>query len=821
MNNSVPSVLKTILLLVFLAAAAQPAQAQLSAGYYDQYYTISNPGGMYDFQAYESLTFRQEVISRTETEIVLRVRTAKRAPQQMGSPYPVQALPDTFAPYLSPTSWIQSEDARIARIAAEIREAYPNANQHDLVYQVMLWNARHLQYGDPSGIHDAIYALENRVVNCIGYAHLPAALLRNLGIPARVVRTFVHRYPSFTRHYLLEVYYPEEDVWLTLEPQTISAPFNYNVFLYHDSDWNQQKHLVSRAFSIDPQTTVRLGLLSELPEVHETLQMDRPEPEISGHRRLIGQEFAVSGNTMVATAYRNQTGSFVEPEGYFIHLFIWERDENGLRFVQEINPEVVVPESFPRTTFRRIQRSPIFQAGVSTGFGYGSRGWIEERPAISDRFLVYRVNGINNIFKPFVFWEKAADGSWQYHSTFAYPDEWGNDFHEGPGYNFPAFHPDGDLYIAGIHGIVRMTLENNSWVPKEYIPKRNKDGMFAYGRSIAFNESGDRMIVGAPGRFTDDMVHNMERPTDRGYAEIFRRRAGGWVSAGVVQASDGHTGDQFGFSVAASGDRFIVGAPLNHAAGEEAGAAYIFEEDRATNRIRQTAVLRPASAIANDQHGTQVALRGMQAWVSAHQKATTIGNRGGGIFYFELEPSGQWAENKLFAPGTIIRNTFSGSNMNTHLINAGFTLALWDDELVAGAPGHSGWPDARTNNYGTFYFFEAPPAPESPRLVTDAGTALPAETALIQASPNPLFSASEITFDLSDPSEIELYLTPDENAGLRHGLFSGALEAGRYQIRLDASGLPAGQAQLHLRSGNTTHTLPLLILNPEEAEEVI
>lgn len=138
---------------------------------------------------------------------------------------------------------------------------------------VLRWNRQHLTYGEPSAIHTALEAFDVRVANCIGFAHLPAALLRNLGIPARVVRTFMVHGPHLTRHYLLEVYYPEDDQWLTFEPQTVSQPAGTNLFLYADADWNQDVHRITRAFSVDTRTHVLAGRRAEARLIHETDQL--------------------------------------------------------------------------------------------------------------------------------------------------------------------------------------------------------------------------------------------------------------------------------------------------------------------------------------------------------------------------------------------------------------------------------------------------------------------------------------------------------------------------------------------------------------------
>jgi Ca2+-binding RTX toxin-like protein len=101
----------------------------------------------------------------------------------------------------------------------------------------------------------------------------------------------------------------------------------------------------------------------------------------------------------------------------------------------------------------------------------------------------------------------------------------------------------------------------------------------AFGWSVAVD--GDRIVVGAPG---DD-----GKGADAGAAYVFERSGGVWSQTKKMLASDGVADDQFGRSVAVSGDRIAVGAP-----GQGLGDVYSYtgsgstwrsldEEARATN----------------------------------------------------------------------------------------------------------------------------------------------------------------------------------------------------------------------------------------------
>lgn len=84
--------------------------------------------------------------------------------------------------------------------------------------------------------------------------------------------------------------------------------------------------------------------------------------------------------------------------------------------------------------------------------------------------------------------------------------------------------------------------------------------------------SGNVAIVGSP---SDD-----DRGDDSGSVYLFDVLTGDQIAK--FTASDGAAGNKFGESVAISGDRFIVGSPFDDAGGLDAGSAYIFTDTSRT-----------------------------------------------------------------------------------------------------------------------------------------------------------------------------------------------------------------------------------------------
>ena len=135
-----------------------------------------------------------------------------------------------------------------------------------------------------------------------------------------------------------------------------------------------------------------------------------------------------------------------------------------------------------------------------------------------------------------------------------------------------------------------------------------------FGYSVA--KSGNYAIVGANGE-DPDASGNVRY--NAGSAYIFERTSGTWSQKQKIVASDRQADDQFGYSVAISGNYAIVGAyGEDHDASddnplEKAGSAYIFERTNGSWSQKQKIVASDREA--DDQFGRSVAIDGNYAIV--------------------------------------------------------------------------------------------------------------------------------------------------------------------------------------------------------------
>jgi hypothetical protein len=139
-----------------------------------------------------------------------------------------------------------------------------------------------------------------------------------------------------------------------------------------------------------------------------------------------------------------------------------------------------------------------------------------------------------------------------------------------------------------------------------------------FGYSVAV--SGDTVVVGAfeedssATGVNGDASDNSAR--DSGAAYVFVRSHTNWTQEAYLKASNTEAGDQFGGSVAVSGDTVVVGAAVRYGRrGAPLGAAYVFGRNGTT--WSQQADLQAYDPFERSNFGYAVALSGDTAVVGA------------------------------------------------------------------------------------------------------------------------------------------------------------------------------------------------------------
>jgi len=249
-----------------------------------------------------------------------------------------------------------------------------------------------------------------------------------------------------------------------------------------------------------------------------------------------------------------------------------------------------------------------------------------------------------------------------------------------------AYYEDG----AGINrGAVYIFSRNqggtNNWGEVAKLIASDPENVDYFGYSVAI--SGDTVVVGAPG---EDGLG-----TNRGAAYVFDRNEGGtdnWGEVAKLTASDPEDDDDFGFSVALSGDTVVVGSVYEDGLGINRGAAYIFDRDEGgTDNWGEVVKLTASDPEDSDWFGHSVTINGDYVMVGASLEDGTGTNRGS-VYIFDRNYGGadNWGEvAKLIASDAEDGDEFGGS------------MAIDGDYLIVGAH----YEDGAGTSRGAAYIF--------------------------------------------------------------------------------------------------------------------
>jgi hypothetical protein len=184
----------------------------------------------------------------------------------------------------------------------------------------------------------------------------------------------------------------------------------------------------------------------------------------------------------------------------------------------------------------------------------------------------------------------------------------------------------------------------------------------------AVSVSGDVAVVGSWGD-----------SDNTGAAYVFMKSSGGLPKVpqtAKLTASDGQSGNGFGFSVSISGNTIVVGAI--GVAGSP-GKAYVFvEPPTGWTDMTETAQLTASDGQANDEFGASVGISGSTIVVGAPHHTVNANSYEGAAYVF-VQPPGGWAHMTQTA-----ELTASDGAANAFL---GYSDSISSDTVAAGANG--------------------------------------------------------------------------------------------------------------------------------------
>ena len=222
-----------------------------------------------------------------------------------------------------------------------------------------------------------------------------------------------------------------------------------------------------------------------------------------------------------------------------------------------------------------------------------------------------------------------------------------------------------------------FTRSETVWTQGQQLTSTDGAAGDFFGQSVAI--SGNNVIVGAD---LDDVGAN----ANQGSAYVFRNLSNVWTQEAQKVASDGAASDNFGYSVAISGDTAIVGAYRDDGAFTDQGSVYIFT--RSGTVWSQQQKLENPDPAANDLFGYGVAISGDTVIVGAYQDDGTFTNQGAA--YVFTRSGTVWSQQqKLNNPDPALDDRF------------GISVAISGNTVIVGAY----IDDGAFTNQGSVYIF--------------------------------------------------------------------------------------------------------------------
>jgi hypothetical protein len=273
-----------------------------------------------------------------------------------------------------------------------------------------------------------------------------------------------------------------------------------------------------------------------------------------------------------------------------------------------------------------------------------------------------------------------------------------------------------------------------SWSQQAYVKASNTESADLFGNSVALSGDGNTLAVGAPledSSLTGVSPGSVNETTsgnaslNSGAVYVYSRSAGTWSQQAYVKASNTGDGDNFGNSVALSGDgnTLAVGAPFedgdttgvggtSNELAPDAGAAYVYT--RSGGAWSQQAYVKASNTGRGDNFGTSVALSGDGNALAVGAPLEDGGGTGigstpdesatdAGAAYFYTRSTGTWSQQTYVKASNT--DTLDNFGTSVALNSDGNTLAVGAQLEDGSSTGIDGTPDNSAANSGAVYLY--------------------------------------------------------------------------------------------------------------------
>jgi mucin-19 len=255
--------------------------------------------------------------------------------------------------------------------------------------------------------------------------------------------------------------------------------------------------------------------------------------------------------------------------------------------------------------------------------------------------------------------------------------------------NIVAISATGDENITGNAGVGLVYVfssGSSGWIQESIL-----SGSLAtetndfFGRSVAINSAGDRIIVGADG---DERISGS---AGEGVAYIFVSGSSGWVQQQILSGSlANNLSDSFGHSVGITsiGDRVIVSAinDENITGNGGIGLAYIFSSS-SVGWIQDAFISGSLATSSGDAFGRSVSINpsGNCIAVGAYQDERVSGSASEGLAYIFVSGSSGWQQQAVLSGSLAVESTDNfGQSIKLNSSGDRVVVGAYQDENVTG-----------------------------------------------------------------------------------------------------------------------------------------
>ena len=209
--------------------------------------------------------------------------------------------------------------------------------------------------------------------------------------------------------------------------------------------------------------------------------------------------------------------------------------------------------------------------------------------------------------------------------------------------------PQDNIGVNSSQGSAYVFVRSRStstWIQQAKLTASDGAADDEFGASVALD--GNTALVGA---YVDE--------TYQGSAYVFVRSGTAWSQQQKLVASDGSVSDYFGWSVALDGNYALIGAKWDNSPGLNQGSAYVFVRSGST--WSQQAKLTASDGDSGDEFGWSVALDGDTALIGADWDTVDGIILRGSAYVFTRSGTNWSQQKKLTAPDGEIGDYFGNS----------------------------------------------------------------------------------------------------------------------------------------------------------------